>query len=787
MSVRVGTLRINLAVDLQAFQKGLGQAERALNKAANQFNAIGSTLTSSVTLPLLAAGAAAAKIGADFDASLSQINGLVGLSRQEIDQFRGSILSLAGETAKAPKELADALFFITSAGLRGETALEALRVSAKASAAGLGDMSTVADAVTSAVNAYGENILSASQATAVLVGTVREGKASAASIAPVLGQLLPLGSKLGVSFDQVGAAMAAMTRLGFDASRSATAIKSIFTTLLKPSSEAQTALSEVGLSAESLRATVKDQGLLAALEMLQQKTAGNEAAMAKLFPSVEGLAGVLSLLGANSASTRSIFQSLAKSGVGDLDKAFAAATNNVNFMKDQALAQLQVVLIKMSGTINAVLVPGIRALTGVLSQISSSLSATSQDTKNLVLVLALAAAALGPAALGFSLFFKTLAGGFGVMKNAVSLLITLGGVITGPMILAAIALGVAAVMIINKWQEISDGTRVIVNYIYETIRDTLVGRVVAALGSMVAWIAEKLAPLGVILWDTTAATFNVVKDEVTGAASKLYTGVGGAFDGIAAKAGAMATQLLATLNMAVPQMNMQTESARAGLAALGNEHDNLSVKAVSLWAQLDASIDAGAKAIGATYTSLRATMSDSGAAMTNTMNQMAAQSAQSMGAVTAAFAKGKMQMHQFVQQMIVEIGKLIAKILLLKALTAVGMGGPFAAGFIGGMFAEGGRPPVGQVSVVGEKGPELFVPDTAGTIIPNNALGGGAGGGEVNVTQNFQVTGLDLDSDESARRILRNLAAQMRQGAVEAVTLARATDDQARLNPRRAA
>jgi len=39
-------------------------------------------------------------------------------------------------------------------------------------------------------------------------------------------------------------------------------------------------------------------------------------------------------------------------------------------------------------------------------------------------------------------------------------------------------------------------------------------------------------------------------------------------------------------------------------------------------------------------------------------------------------------------------------------------------------FADGGRPPLGRVSVVGERGPELFVPDVAGTIVPNHALGG---------------------------------------------------------------
>ena len=37
-------------------------------------------------------------------------------------------------------------------------------------------------------------------------------------------------------------------------------------------------------------------------------------------------------------------------------------------------------------------------------------------------------------------------------------------------------------------------------------------------------------------------------------------------------------------------------------------------------------------------------------------------------------------------------------------------------------FADGGRPPTNQPSIVGERGPELFVPDTAGTVISNEQL-----------------------------------------------------------------
>ncbi|MET3459824.1 phage tail tape measure protein [Variovorax atrisoli] len=58
--------------------------------------------------------------------------------------------------------------------------------------------------------------------------------------------------------------------------------------------------------------------------------------------------------------------------------------------------------------------------------------------------------------------------------------------------------------------------------------------------------------------------------------------------------------------------------------------------------------------------------------------------------------------------------------------------------FFGGFFADGGMPPVGQVSVVGERGPELFVPNTAGKIIPNHELTRVGGGG---VTNNYYTVG----------------------------------------------
>ncbi len=73
-------------------------------------------------------------------------------------------------------------------------------------------------------------------------------------------------------------------------------------------------------------------------------------------------------------------------------------------------------------------------------------------------------------------------------------------------------------------------------------------------------------------------------------------------------------------------------------------------------------------------------------------------------------------------------------------VVAVGGALAFGAGIINKIkgFEKGGRPPVGQPSIVGEKGAELFVPDQAGTVVPNDKLGMNK-----NVTVNFNINTVD--------------------------------------------
>ena len=71
---------------------------------------------------------------------------------------------------------------------------------------------------------------------------------------------------------------------------------------------------------------------------------------------------------------------------------------------------------------------------------------------------------------------------------------------------------------------------------------------------------------------------------------------------------------------------------------------------------------------------------------------------------------------------------------------------------------------MGRPSVVGERGPELFVPDRAGTIIPNHALGGGGMG--TSVVVNVDASGTSVAGNEGTSRQLGAIIGAAVQGEI---------------------
>ena len=102
------------------------------------------------------------------------------------------------------------------------------------------------------------------------------------------------------------------------------------------------------------------------------------------------------------------------------------------------------------------------------------------------------------------------------------------------------------------------------------------------------------------------------------------------------------------------------------------------------------------------------------------------------------------------------LGESLSSVLKMMAASFLnqGIGGIGKALKIPG-FARGGQPPVGRASIVGERGPELFVPSRAGTIVPNNQLGG-----DMNVVVNVDASGTEVQGNQGNADQLGRLIGQ---------------------------
>ena len=343
-------IEVELIGDSRSLERAFSRSSKASKGFARDVGASSKHVARNIGLIGAAVGAvavAASKSFSSFEESLSKTVGLAGVNRKAIEGIKEAILDLGPEVAKGPQELADAFFFIASSGLKGQKALDALTVSAKASAAGLGDTLTVADAVTSAMNAYAKTGLGAGKATDILVAAVREGKVEADGFSGVIGNLVPTAAALGISFDKIAGALAVLSRTGTDAEEGATQLSAVMSSLLSTSPKVVKALRSVGLSQKQLRnIAAGPQGLIGVFRKVDQAFEGNVEAMRQVFPNVRAFRAVMNALAQSGVDVDKILKGVTES-TGDAANAFKQVSEDEAFKFRQTLASLQVVGIRL--------------------------------------------------------------------------------------------------------------------------------------------------------------------------------------------------------------------------------------------------------------------------------------------------------------------------------------------------------------------------------------------------------------------------------------------------------
>ena len=501
------TLKVVLTGDASQLNSALNKTSARLKNFGSKAQAIGSKISRNLTMPLTLVGGASVKLAVDFDKSMTKIESLVGIAGEEVAKMGDTAKQMATDTGRSATEAADALFFITSAGLEGSEAMDVLDASLQAAAVGLGDTATVADLATSAMNAYGSDTLGASDATDVLVAAVREGKLESSELAGAMGSVLPIASNMGVSFNEVGAAFAAMSRTGTNAAVASTQLRGILNGLLKPTKDAEDALSGMGLSSAGLRQSLKEDGLLATLEILKTNFEGNDQAAAKVFGNVRALSGVMDLLGAGVDSTREIFAEM-NNVQGATANAFEATSQSASFQLQKALNGVRNSLTEVGGTLLSAVLPHIQKFTSFIQGLIQSFMNLSPQTQSLVLGLTAIAAAL-PAILSVA----------GALATALGAILTPAGLVVA-------ALGAIATIVVQNWGAVKKGLVDVANYFIDLYNESLAFRLI--IEGFVA-LFKTIFDAGVALVNGLINQFKIAANFIKGLFSNVGMIIQGAF------------------------------------------------------------------------------------------------------------------------------------------------------------------------------------------------------------------------------------------------------------------
>ncbi|MDA0021338.1 phage tail tape measure protein [Brachyspira hyodysenteriae] len=340
--------------------------ERGFDKIGKSFDKFGSLATKSLTVPIAAgttAFALATKKATDFDNGMREVLTLLPkLSNEGFESLKQETLAFSKELGKVPEEVVPALYQSLSAGVPRENVFEFLKTAGKAAIAGVAELETSVDGLTSVTNAYGTEVLSVNKASDIMFQTLKLGKTDFTQLSKSLFNVIPTASALGVKFEEIGAGIAVMTAQGTPTSVATTQIRQTLVELNKEGSTTDKTFREI--AGTSFKEFIEQGGTLQeALQMLAEKAAESGKDISSMFSSVEAGNAALALSGKNASKFKDALDKMNNSA-GATAEAFKKIDDGPARQFEKIKAELSALVIELGNSllpvVNEDLLPVIR-------------------------------------------------------------------------------------------------------------------------------------------------------------------------------------------------------------------------------------------------------------------------------------------------------------------------------------------------------------------------------------------------------------------------------------------
>lgn len=260
-----------------AVGSSMSKAGTRIEKAGTTITKFGKGAKKWVADPLLLAAGAATAFGYSFEKSMLLVQTHTDTSTKNLQLYKREILAMSssGRYTQGPKELGEAMYHIASDGYQGAKAIEMLKSSADLATVGQSNLAETTYAVVSAVKNQIRGAEDGTEAIAAMNAIMGAGDTKMNEVTGSMSTgIIPAAKQMGLSFQDVGAALDLLTQRGVPAQQGAYRLAMTFQMLIPHTEKAEDQFKSLGLSNLELVETIEKEpkmGLLHAMELLEER------------------------------------------------------------------------------------------------------------------------------------------------------------------------------------------------------------------------------------------------------------------------------------------------------------------------------------------------------------------------------------------------------------------------------------------------------------------------------------------------------------------------------------
>jgi len=456
----------------------LGKMTAKLNKFGKAAKNIGSTLSTRVSLPIVALGAISTKVFMGFDDSMRKVQAVTGATGAQFNEMTALAEEMGRTTRFTASQAAEGMTFLGMAGLSVDKVMQALPGTLQLAAAGGIELAEAADIATNVMSAMKLPVSDLGRINDVLAHTQANANTNILEMAEALEPVAGTARSLGLDLESLVAMIGQLANVGTKGSKAGRQLMNAFLEFSKKTGRPVTEFSQF-------------------IDELNQKNVSATEIMSK-FGKVGGKA-IVALMAEGGTKVRSFTK--------DLQNSQGAAAKMAATMEAGTGGTMRKVKSALEGvaiTIGQTLEPVLLKVAEFITRLTEKFQALSPRTQRIILIVLVLVAAIGPLL---------------VIVGSLALVISVFAI---KVVAIGIAIGVFIgfiVMLWKKWKDLSTVGKLLVSIIFPF--PVMIMAMVKAVKLLVGWL-DKMITKFKAWWNSPAATgLKTLMSGIKNAAGKI--------------------------------------------------------------------------------------------------------------------------------------------------------------------------------------------------------------------------------------------------------------------------